>query len=441
MEILDQKLGGWTDEDIARRVAEGGYRVLGLSYFSVASGRAASIARLVRRLAPATPIVIGGPHVNAFMEHSMSEPAFTYGIYGEGEKSFAALIDQIIDGGGIEELPGLIWRRPDGVVVNEPAPVTENLDELPWMAWDKLYLRPYWRREGFNLMGRRPYLPMFSSRGCPFACSYCHHIFGKKYRARSPENVVAEMTELARRYGVREFEFIDDTFNLQEDRAREIFARLRRELPGVRILFPNGLRTDIMTPEFIDDMAATGVYYASFAFESGSPRIQEVCGKRLKLEAAQENLKRCAEKGLYLNGYFMLGFPTETHEEMEQTISFAVNSALHTAAFFCVMPNKGTPLYKSLDEKLRALADGLAEHMYYDSPFINLSAVSDAELALMQREALRRFYMAPGRLWRMFRDHPRPHHFAYAFLDRVAMKMWFQLRRLGGARRHLSIRE
>jgi len=139
-----------------------------------------------------------------------------------------------------------------------------------------------------------------------------------------------------------------------------------------------------------------------------------------------------------LNGFFMLGFPSETLEEMEKTVEFAINSPLHIAEFFFVMPHKGTPLYESLDEATRAAADRMLDGMYYDSPTLNLSAVSSADLALIQRRALYRFYFNPRRVWRFFKVHPRLHHAFYSFLIESASKAYFQVGGFIARRRALT---
>ena len=408
IEILDQKIGRLSDAQIAAKVEEGGYGILGLSCFTPAANRAADIARLVRSRSPDTTIVIGGPHPSAYMQDSLA-PEFDYAVFGEGEIAFSRLFDVLDKGGSVDRLPGVIYRENGGVVAGPPAPPLENLDDLPMPAWDLYDLRPYWRYEGFCLMGHRRYAPIFTSRGCPYSCSFCHSIFGRRFRARSPENVLNEMHDLKRRFGAEEFDFIDDNFNMKNDRAIDILKRIRAELPDVRLLFPNGVRSDLMDESFIRAMEAANTYYVSFAVESASPRIQKMIRKNLDLDAVWANIERCAEiKRMFLNGYFMLGFPGETLEEMEQSVSFAVRSKLHTASFFLVMPFRGTPMYKSLDEETRALVDKNQDRMYYDSLIYNLSTVSDQDLAETHRRALSRFYMRPKLVWRVFRTHPRP---------------------------------
>jgi anaerobic magnesium-protoporphyrin IX monomethyl ester cyclase len=419
VDVFDQKVSRLTHQAVADRAVDGGYGIVGLSTFSMVADYAECIARLVKARSPDTVVVMGGPHPSTFPEEALAEPAIDYAIRGEGEVAFAGLVRRLLLGDGGAGLPGVVYREGERTVVGPATPVVETLDDLPFPAWDAIGdLRAYWKRQGFGFMGRRRYLPLFTSRACPYRCTYCHSIFGKRHRARSPENIVAEMVELRRRYGVDEFEFLDDAFNLQEDRAIETLDRIRTTLPEARLLFANGLRADIMTGRYIDAMVRAGTYYLSVAIESASPRIQKLIRKNLNIDAAEESIRRCAEQRLYCNGYFMLGFPTETSEEMERTVAFAVRSRLHSASFFRVVPFKGTDLWESLDADTKAqLADlpvgSVSPYRYV----VNLSAVEDSRFLKLHQHAFFRFYARPDRILRVLRDHPRPFQAAAAFVD------------------------
>jgi radical SAM superfamily enzyme YgiQ (UPF0313 family) len=146
----------------------------------------------------------------------------------------------------------------------------------------------------------------------------------------------------------------------------------------------------------------------TFALESGSPRIQKLMGKRLDIPKFLQSVEWAAKRGIFTQGYCMLGFPTETRAEMEQTIAVACSSRLHVASFFTVTPYPGTDLYNQV---LRETPEKLAGLDYHSlSPnkvWVNVSAESDETLSQMQRVAHRRFYLNPGRAWRLFRDHPK----------------------------------
>jgi radical SAM superfamily enzyme YgiQ (UPF0313 family) len=424
VDVLDQKVSPLSDRAVADHAVRGGYGIVGLSTFTMVADHAEGIARLIKARSSDTVVVTGGPHPSTFPEEALGEPAVDYAIRGEGERAFSGLVQRLLQGDGGAGLPGVIYREGNRTLVGPATPVVERLDDLPFPAWDAIAdLGVYWKREGFGFMGRRRYLPLFTSRACPYRCTYCHSIFGKRYRARSPENIVAEMIDLRRLYGVDDFEFLDDAFNLQEDRAIETLDRIRTMLPGAKLQFPNGLRVDIMSRRYIDAMARAGTQYVSVAIESASPRIQKLIRKNLNIEAAEENIRCCADRHFYCNGYFMLGFPTETIEEMERTVNFAVRSKLHSASFFRVVPFKGTELWESLDADSKAHLAGLPiGSNAYSRYVINVSMADDASFLKLHQRAFFRFYSRPERILRVLRDHPRPFQAAATFVDLFARR-------------------
>ena len=148
--------------------------------------------------------------------------------------------------------------------------------------------------------------------------------------------------------------------------------------------------------------------------ESGSPRIQEHTGKRLNIPRFLQGVEMAVKRGIFANGFVMLGFPTETEEEIKQTIDVACGSALHTSSFFTVTPFPNTALY---DFVLKTHPEKLARVSYAGTDYsliqVNLSEVPDPVLFYYQRKANRRFYMSPRRIYRILRDYPQPHLLPY----------------------------
>ena len=260
VEIIDQKISSVTDRQIVSRGIDGQFGIVGLSFFTPGFSRARRIAEGIRRQAGDTAVVVGGPHVSSFMEDALA-PEFDFGVFGEGEEVFERLVAHLCDGREPEDRSGLLYRRDGTVLAGAPRPPIKPLDSLPHPAWDLIDLRNYWKHDSFGLMGRRPYASIFTSRGCPYRCSYCHSIFGKRFRGRSPENVLDEMEFLATKKRVTEFELVDDCFNFDRARAMDILSLVRTRLPGARLLFPNGLRSDLIDADFVEALAAAGTYY------------------------------------------------------------------------------------------------------------------------------------------------------------------------------------
>ena len=288
-----------------------------------------------------------------------------------------------------------------------PRPPIADLDPLPHPAWDLVDVPAYWREQNMNGMFRHPrHMSIFTSRGCPYRCTYCHNVFGKRFQERSPENVLEEIELLYDRYGIRELHILDDIFNANRERAKEIMRRIARSGMELSIAFPNGLRGDRMDSELIALMRAAGVYKISYAIESASPRIQKLTRKNVDLERIRRVIDETAQAGILTQGFFMLGFPGETRAELEATIEYASATSLHFANFFVLNPFEGTPLVETLGPEALGYDFDDPELNNYHEARQSLAAVSVAELNGFWRRAHREFYLDPRRLYRILRDLP-----------------------------------
>ncbi|MBZ0273246.1 radical SAM protein [bacterium] len=420
---FDQYVERKSVDAVADRVVGGDFGVVVLTAKTSAAQNVGKIAQEIKRRAPHVVTMFGGPHPSALPYDALENPAVDYGAYGEGELTFTSMLRAIQNGEDPAGLPGVVYRQ-DGTVVAGPAPlVEEDPDNLPLPAWETIDPRPYWRTFGMSAVGKRPYFTIFTSRACPYPCTYCHKIFGKKFRGRSSDSVVREMKWLRDLHGVSEFEIVDDIFNIKEDRAIEILDRIHAEIPDATLHFPNGLRTDIMSERYIDAMKRAGTVLVGFAFESASPRLQKTMRKRLDLEAARANLAKCSARGIFCLGFFMLGFPGETAEDMEHTVNFAVKSRLGGAFFYRVKPFKGTEMYEQLSAPQKAMLDSNPDWMFYDSQFGNVSDASIEDILRVHRRAYLRFYVSPTRILRILRTHPRPFRMVGATIREIARKV------------------
>jgi len=332
-------------------------------------------------------------------------------VSGEGESALEQLIRAHQAGADLTSIPGLLWRNGEGAITRNPgsAPIIEDLDTLPFLAYDLLDIRKYRRVQSHAHMPPRRYLSFFSSRGCPCKCMYCHQVFGKRFRAQSPERVVAELEHHTKAFGVNNIEFEDDIFNFDPKRVLGICDLIAKRNLKLRIYFGNGLRTDVLTEEVVDALVGAGLCFSAFALESGSPRMQQFMGKRLNIDKFLQGVRWATDRGVFAHGFAMLGFPTETEEDMKATLEVACNSRLHTAAFFTVVPYPGTELYtyvaKHTPDKLKGFA---SDDLEFIRNRINLSEVPDEVLFRYQRTGFRRFYLNPARIARILRDYPNP---------------------------------
>lgn len=408
--LLDQRAENCSNDEVAARAIAFEADIVGFGTITTNAHMLGELTRKVRDGLPGALIVLGGPHPTAFGAEAMADTVADAAVSGEGELALEHLIRVHVDGGDYGEIPGLIWRTPDGQVLTNAGhpPVIEDLDALPFPAYDLINVRDYWRLQSLAPIGRRRYISLLSSRGCPYRCMWCHDVFGKRFRAHSPERIVEEAERYQRIWGPSEIEFLDDVFNLSRKRVIAFCELAQRRGLKFKIGFPNALRTDILTQEVVDALRDTGWYYSAFALETASPRLQEFTGKRLDIDKFLDGVRMSVDRGVFSNGLAMLGFPTETEQEVRRTIDTMVDSPLHIASFFTVTPFPKTRLYDMVSqthpEKLRNLSYANSS---YAAIRVNCSDMPDEVLFALQRQANRRFFFKPSRMVRIIRDFPQ----------------------------------
>ncbi len=394
--------------------------LVGITSFSLEFRETHEIARRSKRVLPGVPVVVGGPYATSDYHRLLGDTNVDIAMIGEAEKSFHQLLTRMENGEDWTQVRELAYRRNGAIAKSEMREFVDDLDSLPYPAWDMLDLEEYFNRKGtrkrtsFNQhQMRRRVLSIVTSRGCPYRCSYCHNLFGKMLRKRSVENVIGELRIMKDRYDVEEVEIIDDIFNLDLERAKQIFRRVIEEKFDFKFSFPNGLRSDRFDEELLDLFKAGGVYRLVFAIESGTPRIQKLIRKNLNLEKAKQNIAAAAKRGFSLGGFFMMGFLDETEEEVWNTIRFALESKLQTAAFFIVTPFPNTDIWREARDRGYNLS---ADYENYQKVSANISKVPTRRLEKLRKIAFRRFYLNPLRLWSFVRTTP--------WRDRFFEKIW-----------------
>jgi radical SAM superfamily enzyme YgiQ (UPF0313 family) len=336
----------------------------------------------------------------------MRTVAVDFLIPGEGELGLAALVEHLGGARSIADVPNLMYREGGEVRANPRAPFLEDLDALPFPAHDLIDLEAYFRisRPGY-LFARKRYAALMTSRGCPFGCTYCHNIHGRKNRARSAGSVLAEMEKLQRDHAIEEFVILDDLFNLDAERLRAIAEGIIARKWDVALNVPTGLRGDLMTEDGIRLLKRAGMFRCMFAIDTASPRLQKLIGRRLDVAKTLRMIAVARAEGLLVHGTFIVGFPGETEEETRLTIETAVRSQLHTAAFHRALPFRGTRMFEQARDMGADVDEWRDADYRLKNTGINPSSVPDETLVRLRRRAYRRFYASPRRvasfLWRL----------------------------------------
>jgi len=381
---------------------------IGISIIVTELEQTKKIMRIIREILSDVPVTFGGPWSSANQEEAIKTFGADFVVIGEGELVFPELINAINNKLPTESIPGTASMVNGHVKVNHGRQLTENeLNALPFPAWELLDHKLYAKMPSAAILGRRPYMALVTSRGCLYKCAYCHRTMGKVFRKRSAESVLSEMEELRSKYGFKEFEILDDCFNFDRERMYAILTGIKDKLSDVKLHFPNGLRADILKPEDMALFKQAGTVSACFAIETSSHRLQKMIHKSLNIEKAVCAIKASVKAGIYSTGFFMIGFPTETYEEASGTVEFAARTPLHRALFHNPIPFPGTELAEIATDffKKRNKTIVFRDVKYFNNT-LNISAMSDSEFNMVFRRAYRRFYMNPKRIFGLVIHHP-----------------------------------
>lgn len=351
-------LVGLSYDDILARVRSFKPDLVGFS--CVFSNQFASIKELSRRIKSEIDrdivLVAGGTHPSFLPERALHTTALDFIVLGEGELTFRKLLAAHNNNGDITEIDGLAFLDGDRVRVNPREHWVENLDDLPFPARDLLPMEKYFKVNtpmNFHWRKRRN-TPMITSRGCPHHCAFCSSTihWGKRYRYRSTENILAEIEHLKNDFGVSELKFQDDNLTIPSWRARELFQTMIDRKLAMPWNTPNGVAIWSLDEDLIKLMKKSGCYEFTLAVESGDPWVlKNIANKPLKLEKAVDVARLARKHRVSTVGYFIIGFPGETMDQIKRTLRFAHSLKLDYFRAFIYNPLPGSPLWTVCKEK------------------------------------------------------------------------------------------
>lgn len=231
---------------------------------------------------------------------------------------------------------------PSGTLAS---PAIDDLDSLPFPAWHLFNAGRH--AVGRSIRTSRHSFPVLSSRSCPEFCTYCPHRITAPYRARSAENVVAEIEDICRRYGQAYLIFRDPLFTEERDRAIRIAEGILRKNLNVR--FECETRLDDLDKDLLDVLHRAGLYTITFGVESMDPATLKQVGRRpIPKEHQLEIIRHCRDKGITTEGFYVFGFLTDTIDSIRATIDYSIELGSTCALFKVLTPFPGTPLFKHM---------------------------------------------------------------------------------------------
>jgi len=387
-------------DEIASRLKNIEPDILALTLPTPAFEQGLEISRIAKNINNSIKVIVGGPHPTAFPVETAREASIDIAVYGEGEVTLTEAVGALENNNSLLEVRGLAYKDAGGEVKLNPAqPLISDLDTIPFPARDLLplgiYFSPPTKRESNKRSAN-----MVTSRGCPYECTYCmaRIIWDKKVRFRSPQNVVDEIEECVKIYGLGEFNFHDELFTLKRDRTIEICREIQRR--KLDIVWVCMVRVDYVWEDVLRQMKRAGCRKIMFGFESGSQEVLDTMKKKATIKQAIDAVRLTKRVGIKTAGNFMFGNIGETEETIQESIELAKRLNTDTMAFFVASPYPGTEFY-NIAKKNGYLRPDLTWKDFTlvakdAKPPLDLPGLPSSRIAYWQRKAYGEYYLRPG---------------------------------------------
>ena len=344
IDVIDAVLEGIDHSQLADIIKLKKPDLVGISTLTFTLVNSIKTAEMVKSILPDVKVVLGGIHVTLFQQESIANSCIDFAVIGEGEITFSRLLDNINNEKELRKIPGLLFKHNNEIINTGPPSVISDLDSLPFPA------RELTAFQNFKSYEHNTYATtMITSRGCPYNCLFCYRPhYDKKLRFRSPEDVLQEIEECIE-LGIREIHFYDDIFTIDRDRVLQLCDLILGT--GLSFYWSIMTRVDQVDPQLLLLMKKAGCVRIRFGVESGNDEILKVLRKRITVEQARAAFRMTREAGISTVAYFVIGSPTETEEQIRETISLARDLKADFTNFSIITLYPGTDLYKLALEK------------------------------------------------------------------------------------------
>ncbi len=386
VDVIDCQVLKFSLEDFRSEISKRQPDIVGVTSSTLTYQTALKLVKIAKETCPKCITVAGGSHVTFWDDHALKEcPELDIVVRREGENTVLELVQRIEAGKSYSDVLGTTCRKDRKIVRNPDRPYIEDLDSLPFPA------RHLWPMEKFRELEDILYLA--TSRGCVYWCEFCTTVrmHGRKYRMRSPKNVVDELESLHKTYGVKKFTFCDDAFTVDQPRTEALCNEILQR--GLKIEWNCGTRVDMLTQDLLAKMKTAGCVSVWFGVESGTQQVLDAMKKGISPELTMKVLGWVREAGLMPVPNVILGFPGETKESAWKTIKFVEKVSPDAVGFYNVAtPFPGTPMYDLVKEKgwLR-----ITDFDMYDTtrPIFETPQLNMKELGKLREGAFHHYYL------------------------------------------------
>lgn len=405
-----------TIEEILDDIIDNQYDLVGMQTYISNINRCLALASLIKKRRPTTRIILGGPHTTIFPDMVIKHPAVDFVTISEAEITVKELVECLNQDIEPNNVLGLYYKDKNGEIhTNSCRPLAEDLDVLPMPKYKIFDPNQYY--PAVHIRGRRVF-NLLTSRGCPYKCSFCaaSKVWGRRYRYHSIERVIDEMKFLKENLFVDALQIYDDNFTTNKKRTKALCQRMIQE--KLNLQWVCYTRADALNDEeMLILMKEAGCYMVVVGIENGNKRILKLINKSLDLDAAKKGVKLARKVGLNVLSSFMIGLPTETIEEIENTIQFSINIGLTHATYPIFTPYPGTPIYEVAQENGKIESENFDEFSRWGDGVYSSAGLTPGVYRKMQRKAFLRFYLRPKIVWLLAREFTKlPLNRIYRFI-------------------------
>jgi len=348
VEIADMSVLGMDYKDLEKKVRQNKSKLVGISFMTNQYKEAVNISRIAKDIDSRIPVIAGGPHVSALPEEILAHESVDIAVIGEGENTVLELADELLNGNGntaFNNLSGIAYKKGNEICINKPRQLIEDLDSLPFPAWHLLPIEKY----AVPATGGDVSVPVFaiiSSRGCPNNCIFCdsHTIFGRKFRARSAQNIFDELIYLNKNFGAIQFDFVDDTITVNKKRIHQLCDLILSSESKFKWMC--NARANTVTLEMLQLMKKAGCVRVEFGVESGDPEVLKKMKKGIKLEQTRSAHAMARQVGLSVGSFVMVGNIGEDFSSVVKTRELLRELDTDDIFIAIATPFPGTQLYK-----------------------------------------------------------------------------------------------
>ena len=374
-----------------------------------------NLCMLLRTFLPGVFLAVGGPHASFFPAQIFEKTHASAVVIGEGEETICELLQAVGNGGNLARVRGIAYRKDDGAVeLTEPRQQVEPLDSIPFPYYEGF--RNFSFKKYAGLAGLpRPTAAIISSRGCVFDCTYCGSVnfWGKKWRHRSAENVLAELDWLVRKMGARSVYIFDDNFPVNKKRAMEICQGMINRKLNIRWACCSHVK--MINEELLGVMKESGCVSIDFGVESGSDLILRNINKNQSREDIERAFALVHKAEIKPRAFFMVGNKGETKDTIDATIELVGRIKPYSsvgASLVWLLP--GTQIYREAQD------NGFIDDNYWlssnDIPY-NLQEYNYSELFRLRQRLMHGIAKKKGGIAAMINYYLKCIYYRFPYLS------------------------